>query len=120
MIIAAAASPAPSTIDTAFTNPFELIRARVGETFVIVLDANPTTGYSWSVVDSAGSRIANVGSAFLRSETGRVGAGGKQILLFRATSPGAAALTFRYVRPFDSATFAGAKAAVFHVVVAAS
>ena len=68
----------------------------------------------------AGSRIANVGSAFLRSETGRVGAGGKQILLFRATSPGAAALTFRYVRPFDSATFAGAKAAVFHVVVAAS
>jgi predicted secreted protein len=120
MIIAAVATSAPSTIDTAFTNPLDLVRTRVGETFVIVLDANPTTGYSWSVVDSAGSRIANVGSAFLRPESGRVGAGGKQILLFRATSPGAAALTFRYVRPFDSATFAGAKTAVFHVVVAAS
>jgi len=120
MIIAAVASPGPSMLDTAFTNPFDLIRARVGETFVIVLDANPTTGYSWSVVDSGPARIVNVGSAFLRPETGRVGAGGKQILLFRATSPGAAALTLRYVRAFDPTTFKGARSAVFHVVVAAT
>jgi predicted secreted protein len=120
VIIAAAASPPPPTIDTAFTNPFDLILARVGQTFVIVLDANPTTGYSWSVVDSFGSRIANVGSAFLRPQSGRVGAAGKQILLFRATSPGATALTFRYVRPFDSTTFAGAKTLVFHVIAAAN
>jgi predicted secreted protein len=120
LIVAAAASPAPSTIDTAFTNPFDLIRARVGETFVIVLDANPTTGYSWSVVASGGSRIASVGSAYLRPDSSRIGAGGKQILLFRATSSGAAAVTLRYVRPFDPSTFAGAKTAVFHVVVAAN
>ena len=120
MIIAAAASPAPSTIDTAFTNPFDLIRARVGETFVIVLDSNPTTGYSWSVVDASDSRIANLGSAYLRPDTSRIGAGGKQILLFRAASPGAAAITLRYVRAFDATTFAGAKSMVFHVIAAAS
>jgi len=45
------------------------------------------------------------------------GAGGKQLLIFRAVRAGNMNVTLGYVRPFDQSTNKGAKEMTFHVVV---
>lgn len=45
------------------------------------------------------------------------GAGGKQLLIFRAVRAGNTNATLRYVRPFDQSTNKGAKEMTFHVVI---
>lgn len=37
-----------SVVDTVATNASSAINAKAGQLFVVGLDANPTTGYSWS------------------------------------------------------------------------
>ncbi len=66
--------------------------------------------------DSAGL-LEKVGSTYLRPQNGMPGAGGKQLLIFRAVRAGNTNVTLGYVRPFDQSTNKGAKEMTFHVVV---
>jgi inhibitor of cysteine peptidase len=72
-----------------------------GQTFVIALEANPTTGYSWTAQSNA-----NVGFVSSKRVSGgnMPGAPGTQRLTFRATSPGSSTLLLDYARPFEPGT----------------
>ena len=77
------------------------ITVRSGSTFVIALEANPTTGYSWSAQPNA-----NVVYVSSRQVSGRSvpGAPGTQRLTFRATAVGSSTLVLGYSRPFEPGT----------------
>jgi len=100
-----------------FTDPLRTIQAAVGETFSIVLDSNPTTGYSWRRQDKAGNGVvAFTGSRFVPARTDLAGAGGREHMTFTATAPGTEQLTFHYLRPWEK-NAEPARTAVFTVTV---
>jgi len=78
------------------------IQASVGKDFIIVLDANATTGYSWVLalpIDE--SQIKLVSSEYVPANTGLVGSGGKSIWTFKALRAGKAKISFKYVRSWE-------------------
>ena len=75
-----------------------------GDTLVVKLPANLTTGFSWIVVTKANTTLRMSGqpeySANNRHPT-LVGAGGTQTFRFIATRPDSIALTFHYKRSWE-------------------
>lgn len=78
--------------------PGDSISVAEGETFVVALESNPTTGYEWTAA-------ANPNATFVKSEmvtsSTLVGAPGTQQLTFRATAVGSSTLTLGYARSFE-------------------
>ena len=76
-----------------------------GQTLEIVLDANPSTGYTWTVA-SAPEFLKSEGEPTFASEaeSGVVGAGGKQTLKFSVTAAGKGELSLSYLRPWEAGT----------------
>ncbi|MFN2290791.1 MAG: protease inhibitor I42 family protein [Anaerolineae bacterium] len=76
------------------------------QNLVITLDANPSTGYRWDVVDAASQVLALVGEPEFQSEAEAqadvVGASGVQILRFEAKESGTTKLTLVYHRPWET------------------
>jgi inhibitor of cysteine peptidase len=70
-----------------------------GDTFVIALEANPSTGYTWSAA-------ANPNATFVSSKQvagqSMPGAPGTQQLTFEATASGSSTLVLSYARSFES------------------
>lgn len=75
------------------------IQAHVGDEINIALDANPSTGYGWSVEKSDGTLLTLKQSNFSASSSA-VGSGGTQMLTFVAKSVGTANLQLKYWRSF--------------------
>jgi len=100
-----------------FTDPSRTIQVTAGETFSIVLDSNPTTGYGWQRQDESGNGVvAFRGSRFVAPPKNLVGAGGREHITFSATAQGTQKLTFHYLRPWERNT-EPAKTIVFTVLV---
>jgi inhibitor of cysteine peptidase len=77
---------------------------RPGQTLVVRLAGNPTTGYRWEVGELKGKAIEQVGEAeYVPDEApeGRVGVGGTFIFTFRAVEPGRCAFRLVYRRPWE-------------------
>lgn len=74
------------------------IRVDRGRTFVVELEANPTTGYMWSAE-------ANPNAEYVKSrqvtDSTLPGAPGMQQLTFRATASGSSTLVLHYARSFE-------------------
>jgi inhibitor of cysteine peptidase len=70
--------------------------------FSIVLDSNPTTGYSWEAKFDE-SYIKLVSSNYVPNPqiTGIVGSGGTQNFEFSALQSGETQITFTYARPWE-------------------
>jgi len=95
---AASAGCAASTSLTGSDNG-KTIQAHVGDEISITLDANPSTGYGWSVEKSDGTLLTLKLSNFSASSSA-VGSGGTQTLTFVAKSVGTANLQLKYWRSF--------------------
>jgi predicted secreted protein len=83
-----------------FTDPAQAIRVGTGEKFVITLDSNATTGYSWQ----APQRTSVVSLNSHRYETlqsSLAGAGGREHFEFTARSAGRENLVFHYLRQWE-------------------
>jgi len=80
----------------------QTVRVTPGQMLEVVLDANPSTGYTWTIV-SAPEFLQAEGEPGFRSEAASdiVGAGGKQTLEFSVTASGDGALELSYVRPWE-------------------
>ncbi len=98
-------------IDNASTSLVE----HAGSRFLIALDSNRTTGYSWTA-SIKGDAVSSEGSAYQESNGHSMGAPGRQIFVFDAMRKGAATVTLRYQRPWEHSTPA-AKTVTFTVVV---
>ncbi len=80
----------------------KLVELTVGNTLIVELPGNPTTGYMWET----GSVNASVlkqdeGAAKFKPDTTLTGAPGKVILRFKATGPGKTTLKLVYRRSWE-------------------
>ena len=76
-----------------------------GQTLVVTLDSNPTTGYSWAVADVEKSVLRQVGDSSYQSSNsnpGVVGAGGAETFRFETASAGTTTLKMIYHRPWET------------------
>lgn len=74
-----------------------------GDTFLVVLMGNPTTGYQWKQTAGGPSIIRQVGEATFQPDSAVLGAGGMVTLRFEALSSGATVLTLEYRRSWEMA-----------------
>ena len=97
------------------SNPVHLTDADNGRTnsvnaggeIKIVLEGNPTTGYSWDVASFSTNRLQQIGTAdYLQSEQSdgknRVGVGGKFVFRFKATASGQGFIKLIYRRSWET------------------
>lgn len=90
-----------------FANADELsINASTGETsFEVVLAANPTTGYQWSLVQYDQSLLTLSTSYYKKPDTNLIGAGGQMVFGFTLkkgqTYPASSSMVFKYARSWD-------------------
>ena len=83
-----------------YNNPNVPIVVKVGESFTISLDSNPTTGYVWH---------ANYDSSFVSESTSSftpisqaIGAGGKELFEFQTKRVGLTVITMKQSRSWKS------------------
>jgi len=123
-LAAAAAAPAgpgePMAVPAAAASP-ETIRARPGETFVIELDSNITTGFQWSMSEAPDPEIVNfLEKNYIPSDSGRrAGGGGREEWKFRAAAPGETTIDLIYSRSWERG-IPPARTAAYRVIVAAT
>ena len=100
-----------------YTDPSAAISVAKGHDFLIALESNPTTGYSWTASVS-NANVEDEGSAYQANKVAPhvVGAGGQQIFSFEGSAAGTTTITFSYARPWEKGKSA-AKTVVFHVTV---
>ena len=96
-------TPPPLAIraDAATTAPIALVR---GQTLVVTLDANVTTGFRWEAVAGFEPTLTQVGTADYvapASPPAEPGAPGTMTFRFRAATAGTTTLEFAYRRPFE-------------------
>jgi len=76
-----------------------------GQTLIVTLDSNPTTGYSWAVADVDKNVLHQIGDSVYQSSNTNpnvVGAGGKETFHFEAANAGTTTLKMIYRRPWET------------------
>ncbi len=91
-----------TTITVGLSGNGRTIRAHVGDTLVVRLPGNPTTGYRWSVARIPKS-LRLLGSVYVPSPPRRIGQGGTFVFRFKTTS-GSGSLRLVYRRPWEEST----------------
>ena len=78
------------------------IIAQQGQTFTIILEENPTTGYRWRI-DIADDIVALESDDYQQSKADidMVGVGGQRILVFRSLEKGSTTIKMTYERSFE-------------------
>jgi inhibitor of cysteine peptidase len=78
------------------------LEVKVGDTIVVKLEANATTGYQWAF--TAGDTFTIESSQYQEGThpEGVVGAGGTQIVTLRVTKSGSSKLTGTYARSWET------------------
>ncbi|MBU4198578.1 MAG: protease inhibitor I42 family protein [Verrucomicrobia bacterium] len=102
-----------------YLNPGEPIRVTAGRKFSISIAANPTTGYGWQLAKPMDETVAVlITNSYVQDQTDmlRVGGGGHEVWIFKAIGQGQAAISLKYVRPWEK-DVAPARTNVFTVIV---
>jgi inhibitor of cysteine peptidase len=109
MLMAACAPAAKPTKDPVIPMQYSVTETDQGKTFTlhagdslaIVLDSNPSTGYSWVVKSVDNPVLSMDGEPVLKSDSSQLGAPGKTTITFTTVHTGSQALTLLYQRPFE-------------------
>jgi inhibitor of cysteine peptidase len=80
------------------------ISLHLGDTLVVTLDGNITTGYNWLMQPMDPEILKQVGEPAYTPESNKVGAPGKIVLTFQAVKTGQANLVLNYMRSFEKET----------------
>jgi len=95
VLLSAGCNPKVTTLTGADNG--KAITVSAGETFLVKLEGNPTTGYTWEAQGLDTQTLKQVGEAVFESSTpGLVGAGGTLTLTFKALKPGVTPLMLVY------------------------
>ena len=93
--------PLAVRLDESTSAPVSVTR---GQTLVVTLDANVTTGYRWEAMPGFTPTLVQIGTADYSAPAaaqGQVGTPGTMTFRFRAAEPGTAALELAYRRSFE-------------------
>lgn len=113
-------TPAP-TLDPAgntrpaITDPAQLIEVQAGETFHIVVDSNPSTGYHWEIVGELNG-VELVSRDYTADEPVMPGSGGVDVWTFKTVSTGQTQITLGSYPPDPNVTEPG-QTVTFNIVV---
>jgi len=77
------------------------VELQKGQTLVITLESNPTTGFRWEVVEIDEPILRQIGEAEFKPESEALGAGGTETFHFEAVNAGQTALELVYHRPWE-------------------
>ena len=81
------------------------VELSVGQSLVVTLESNATTGYSWALVqNSDDSVLSKTGNEYVAPQTTLVGAGGKEEWTFQALKEGTSTISMEYRRPWETGT----------------
>ncbi|GAK61400.1 secreted protein-like protein [Candidatus Vecturithrix granuli] len=81
-----------------------IVEMTAGDVFVIVLEGNPTTGYTWELDTLDATIVQQIGEAEFTPESDAIGSGGKFTFRFQAISAGQSFLKLLYHRPWEQGT----------------
>lgn len=95
------------------------IALKVGQTAVVTLPENQTTGYSWmfEVVPEEQNVIGNIKEKYVHQETKLVGSGGIKEFSFKIMNTGRADIYGYYHRPWEELDKKTAQSVHFTIVV---
>lgn len=91
-----------------YRDPANIIYVEVNDEFVIALESNHSTGYSWQLLADGGEAAFDtkvlelVGTEYEAPKGDLVGAPGEEKWTFKGKGPGQAQLHFAYVRPWET------------------
>lgn len=97
-------SGAFATQNMNFTGPSILTTkiVKVNKEFVVALESNPATGYSWTAeYDPNYLKLVNSKYILYKTKPCTVGSGGVQIFTFKSIKPGKTMVTMGYQRPWE-------------------
>jgi len=109
VLLAACAVPTPAPEEPAqssmpaLTDPTQPILVNAGETFFIVVESNPTTGYHWEIVGDLNG-VELVSREYTAGEPIIPGSGGVEVWIFKAVSAGETNLVLGSYPPGESTT----------------
>ncbi len=111
-------TPQPSTVARVLSEQDEgsVVHLQMGDTLVVTLAGNPSTGYTWEVMPADQAVVSLQGEPEFKAESDLLGAAGKISLKFKAVAEGQQALTLAYRRPVEK-DVAPEKTVTFTVVV---
>ena len=96
-------SSVPSEVLLTETDNGNEIAVKKGQSMVISLDSNPTTGYTWELVEHPDEHILQqVGELEFAQESELIGAGGVETIRFNVVGPGLTAIKLEYHRPWET------------------
>ena len=102
LTLATACSPQQQEVKATIADDGREKQLQKGQTLVVTLEGNPTTGYSWEAADPLDEQVLRqVGEAEFKQESEALGAGGVQILRFEAVNAGKFTLKLVYHRPWE-------------------
>ena len=79
------------------------ISVHAGEGITLTFESNPTTGYSWQVMEIDSSVLTKIGEPEYKSDGMNIpGAGGTETFRFEADGAGETTLVLGYMRPWES------------------
>ena len=73
----------------------------VGQTLVLSLDSNPTTGYQWEITELDEAILKQTGHEYEADQPVLIGSGGKEVWRFQAQSSGSTTLSLGYKRSWE-------------------
>ena len=99
-LLFACAGPSPVKLDESANGTSVSLRA--GQTLIIALKSNPTTGYDWQV-DQVDEKVVKMVKQDFKpaSDPERLGAPGQTVYEFEAVAAGTTGLRLIYVRPWE-------------------
>ncbi len=109
IFLAACAAPTPAPEEPAqssmpaLTDPSQPIIVNAGETFFIVVESNPTTGYHWEIVGDLNG-VELVSREYTAGEPIIPGSGGVEVWIFKAVSSGETLVTLGNFPPDANVT----------------
>jgi inhibitor of cysteine peptidase len=99
ILLAACGAPSSQTITE--QDAGKTIEVSKGETITILLEGNPTTGYTWELASENLSILRQVGEPAFTPDSQAAGSGGKVSLKFEAVTTGQGLLQLVYHRSFE-------------------
>ena len=102
LTVATGCSPQQQEVKATIDDDGREMQFKKGQTLVVTLEGNPTTGYTWEVAETLDEQVLQqVGEPEFKAESEALGAGGVQILRFEAVNAGKTTLKLIYHRPWE-------------------
>jgi inhibitor of cysteine peptidase len=102
LVLTTGCSPQQQEIKATMDDAGREMQLKKGQTLLVTLEGNPTTGYSWEVAEPLDEQVLRLtGEPEFKAESDLVGAGGVQILRFEAVNTGTMTLKLVYHRPWE-------------------